>query len=352
MSIGETIRKYRKDLGMTQEELALRLGVTTPAVNKWEKNNTLPDVSLLAPVARILGISTDTLLSYKEDLSDKEISDFLIMISGLLSKDSELTDFDRIFGICGEKIEEYPRSYSLIWQVSVILSSQISKNIPGKKNSDFEKYRKTILDWLKTCIRSEDERIRTGAIMSAFYLVLDTDTEKAEEFLNELSNQNPEKKRLKAILFEKRGETDKALKEYEEIILSSAVMLNLVFTGMSSAYEKAGNMKMAEKLEIKTSEFARVFELGKYQEISPLLNSAVRNKDSEKTIRIMKELLDNLYTLRDFTESELYSHIDKKEMNSDEFTEQIKEKLLSGFRDEEAFGYMKNNEEYRSLFKQ
>lgn len=37
MQIGEVIRKYRKDKNMTQEELAVRLGVTTPAVNKWEK---------------------------------------------------------------------------------------------------------------------------------------------------------------------------------------------------------------------------------------------------------------------------------------------------------------------------
>lgn len=34
MQIGKTIRKYRKEKGMTQEEMANRLGVTTPAVNK------------------------------------------------------------------------------------------------------------------------------------------------------------------------------------------------------------------------------------------------------------------------------------------------------------------------------
>lgn len=36
MQIGETIRKYRKERNMTQEEMAKRLGVTPPAVNKWE----------------------------------------------------------------------------------------------------------------------------------------------------------------------------------------------------------------------------------------------------------------------------------------------------------------------------
>ena len=37
MNIGNVIKKYRKELGYTQEEMANRLGVTTPAVNKWEK---------------------------------------------------------------------------------------------------------------------------------------------------------------------------------------------------------------------------------------------------------------------------------------------------------------------------
>ncbi len=37
MAIGDIIRKYRKNKGMTQEEMAACLGVTTPAVNKWEK---------------------------------------------------------------------------------------------------------------------------------------------------------------------------------------------------------------------------------------------------------------------------------------------------------------------------
>ena len=36
MKIGSVIKKYRKELGYTQEEMANRLGVTTPAVNKWE----------------------------------------------------------------------------------------------------------------------------------------------------------------------------------------------------------------------------------------------------------------------------------------------------------------------------
>lgn len=72
MRVGNVIRKYRKDKNLTQEEMAKRLGVTAPAVNKWENGYSLPDISLLSPIARLLNISIDTLLSHEKELSDAE----------------------------------------------------------------------------------------------------------------------------------------------------------------------------------------------------------------------------------------------------------------------------------------
>ena len=77
MDIGVVIKKYRKEAGMTQEEMANRLGVTTPAVNKWENSNSKPDIELLAPIARLFDISLDTLLSFHEYLSDTEIEEII-----------------------------------------------------------------------------------------------------------------------------------------------------------------------------------------------------------------------------------------------------------------------------------
>lgn len=74
MQLGEVIRKYRKSKGMTQEEMAVRLGITASAVNKWENGNSFPDIMLLAPIARLLGITTDELLSFREELTPEEIN--------------------------------------------------------------------------------------------------------------------------------------------------------------------------------------------------------------------------------------------------------------------------------------
>ena len=58
------ISRYRKDLGLTQEALADKLGITFQAVSKWETGQTLPDTALLPSLARALNISVDKLLGY------------------------------------------------------------------------------------------------------------------------------------------------------------------------------------------------------------------------------------------------------------------------------------------------
>lgn len=60
-SIGQNIKNYRKQLGLTQEELASQLYVTAQAVSKWESDGGLPDTAQIVPLAKALNISTDAL---------------------------------------------------------------------------------------------------------------------------------------------------------------------------------------------------------------------------------------------------------------------------------------------------
>ena len=54
MQIHEIIRTRRTALGLTQEQLAGKLGVPAPAVNKWERGNSYPDITLLPVLAKTL----------------------------------------------------------------------------------------------------------------------------------------------------------------------------------------------------------------------------------------------------------------------------------------------------------
>lgn len=66
-TIGSRIAAKRKALGMTQEDLAKILGVSSQAVSKWENDVSCPDITLLPQLANALNCTTDALLSGKED---------------------------------------------------------------------------------------------------------------------------------------------------------------------------------------------------------------------------------------------------------------------------------------------
>ena len=66
LNIGSNIAALRKEKGLTQEQLASIIGVSAPAVSKWETGNSYPDITLLCPLARDLGTHVDTLLQFED----------------------------------------------------------------------------------------------------------------------------------------------------------------------------------------------------------------------------------------------------------------------------------------------
>ena len=65
MTMGEKIASLRKAAGMTQRQLADRMGVTDKAVSKWERNLSCPDIESIPLLAEIFGISADELINTK-----------------------------------------------------------------------------------------------------------------------------------------------------------------------------------------------------------------------------------------------------------------------------------------------
>lgn len=340
MTIGDVIKKYRKNKGMTQEEMAVRLGVTAPAVNKWERGNTLPDVALLAPIARLLGITTDELLSFKDDLTDEEISQYLLKIQ----KDLESKDFHDIFLSVKEKVEEYPNCEKLIWQAAVILDAKrMTIELPSQ-----DKYDKVIFGWYERCLLSEDERIRNQAADSLFHaFIRQEDYEKAAQYLDYFSLENPDRKRKEALVNSKTGKRTEAYRAYEELIFSAYQHIQMTLNDLRILYMEDDDHEMARKLVEVSSSAASTFEMGKYNEICFGLDVAAWEKDIEWTAQLMQEILDSIGTIGDFTKSKLYQHMALKTVDSN-FSASLKRELLKSLEDE-SFNYMQGNEDWEKL---
>lgn len=66
MTLGKRIAQLRRKKNLRQEDLANALGVSTQAVSKWENDQSCPDISLLPKLAKLLGVTVDTLLTGEE----------------------------------------------------------------------------------------------------------------------------------------------------------------------------------------------------------------------------------------------------------------------------------------------
>ena len=89
-TLGKRIAALRKEKGMTQEELAEKLGVSPQAISKWENEQSCPDISLLPRLAAIFGVTTDLLLTGEQETTPpvqmlppekrKDINDMMLRI--------------------------------------------------------------------------------------------------------------------------------------------------------------------------------------------------------------------------------------------------------------------------------
>ena len=71
-TLGARIAELRKQQGMTQLELAEKMGVTDKAVSKWERDLSCPDINSLPNLAQILGVSVEDLMQVKKESAQPE----------------------------------------------------------------------------------------------------------------------------------------------------------------------------------------------------------------------------------------------------------------------------------------
>ena len=73
MKLGQTIAELRKENNMTQAEVADALHISYQAVSKWERDECLPDITLLPSIAELFRISIDKLLGHSYEIKAEEL---------------------------------------------------------------------------------------------------------------------------------------------------------------------------------------------------------------------------------------------------------------------------------------
>ncbi|MDC7287785.1 helix-turn-helix domain-containing protein [Blautia schinkii] len=345
MKIGEVIRTYRKEKQMTQEEMANYLGVTAPAVNKWENDNSYPDISLLAPIARLLGITTDTLLSYQDELTEQEIKQIVTELETRMLE----SDYDTWFHWGMSKVQQYPNSDKLAIMVTRLLRSY--GTIVGLDNEP--KYDDAIVRQYEKLLDSADPDIVQETLFDLYLRAISREEyDEAQKYLDQIPNRKIDTRTLKASLCVRQGKIEEAYEAYERIIYMSCTDIQNALGAMISLELQKGEVERAELFTGKLKEVLRALDMGRYMEKSAECSLAVYKKDKDACISILEETLETAGFSDSIRQSELYRHMKFAGSDSARMNTLMGKMLLKDYdENDDSISFLKDDKRFQELIK-
>lgn len=342
MKISEMIRKKRKEQGMTQERVAAALGVTAPAVNKWEKGITCPDIALLPALARLLKTDLNTLLSFQEELTQQEIGNFAQEINALIEKEG----FAAGFAAAIEKIREFPNCERLLYILSFTLGSalMLDTGLADKKS-----YEQKLEEMYGHLAESSDDKIRSAAVTMLFSGCLEREEyETAQGWLDSLPPLDQNRQILRINLFTRQKKFDQALVLIEQKLLTAVTDVQSALMKMLEIAIQENRMEEARLFADRHEGMIRDFDLMPYMAAAAQLELAVAQKDAVKSIGILKQMLPDMTKKWDLTESVFYRHMNS---GSDASALGLKflPSILRGIENDEEFAFLRERAELKEI---
>lgn len=347
MKINEIIKQRRTAKKLTQEQVAVYLGVTTPAVNKWEKGTSYPDITLLPALARLLGTDLNTLLSFQDDLTDTEIALFMNQVAEIITNGS----YDDGYALAMEKLKEFPTCYPLVLNIAMLLDGGLTMAKP--KNKTKAEYEAEIEALYWRAAQGDDRTVRESAQASlAAKLMNRKDYDKAEELIQLLSDAPlVDKQQLEAKLLIARGKLDEAAKCTEERLLDEINTIHAALMTLMEIAIQDNRMEDAEYIANVSKQAADLFDQWEYNRYVAHFQLYSASKKHLKLLKLLPPMLKSVAKKWDINSSPLYRHIPQKETDSS-FGKQMQKMLMQSFYEDEDTKSLTDQSEFQELEKE
>lgn len=346
MNISKIIRERRRLLGLTQEQMAERLGVSAPAVNKWENDVTCPDIALLAPLARLLDTDLNTLLSFQEELTDQEIVSFqeeIYSSAGTLG-------YEWAFEKTREKIREYPADDRLICSMAMMLSGMMTLD-PDLNSEEKARYEEELEKLFLRAADAENADVRNQALSMLVPKALQRkDFEEAKALIDKIPKAAIDRFPMEVNLLMGQEQLEEAAKLTEQNLMESAVKVQQALNYMVQIALTENRFEDAEFFAEKSCKVTLDFDVMEATAKASLLEVAVRTQNVEKTLIILREMLENMGEKWAVRKSRLYSHFITDDRAAD-FSQMFLPAFINGVEQDEEFAFIRENEELQQLLK-
>lgn len=349
MSINLVIRNRRRELGMTQEQVASYLGVTTPAVNKWENGLSCPDIMLLSPLARLLEIDLNTLLCFNEDLTEREIAVFNQKICEVVEQEG----IEAGFALAKSKLQEYPNCRLLFYSMGVLLEGAVRTQAPSAEAK--EKYEENILSWYEYAAKEKDNtEVRNAAITILISRYMNSGKyDEARKLIDEMPERPMTDKRFfQCDLLIKQNQVKEARKIIQKKLLQDVNEVQGVLTRLMNIELELGNTEKAEKFAELLHKTAEIFDMWEISSIVSFLQVAFKKKDMERSMALLKKLFSGVLRPWNLKETLLYDELGENAAGTADTGIKLLPLMIAELENSPECEFLRENKEFWELIEQ
>lgn len=256
-TMGQIIRRLRKERNLTQEELAEQLNVTPQAVSRWENETGMPDISQVIPLANVFGVSTDILFGKDGTDGEAEIETFIREIEHkLCNRPTEVAWLDHYRQCCEDcrrMLEIYPNNYELLAYSIGDICCLVNEYRSAEETEELVRERQT---WENECIRQAnvilhhctDSRYLNAAHkwLTQLYRCMEN-LVKAEEHAKKITVFDPyeEGGDWLALVYSDLGKEEESRKQYASNIYKAQEYLSNQLIMLGHSWSRAGEYEKA-----------------------------------------------------------------------------------------------------------
>lgn len=348
MKISEIIRERRLAKGLTQEQVANYLGVSAPAVNKWEKAISYPDIALLPPLARLLDTDLNTLLSFQDDLSKNEVAVFMNEVTEIMDK----SGFAAGYELASKKLKEYPTCDLLVGSLAMLLDGTL-RIYGGDEDKVNVEYQEKIEDLHRRAAKSTDVAVREQAQACLISKLMERkDYEQAQELLNTFSKKSfVDGEQVQANILIAQGESEKAARVMEEKLITETSEIQTALMTLMEISIKEERMDDAEYIADVYKKVAQAFDLWEYNSYVAHFQLYSATKNKEKSLKLLIPMLKSLTKRWDMNKSPLYRHVQAKE-DDKTFGPKLQKMIIQSIDADKDMKYLKDSPELQKFRKE
>ena len=297
LNMGTKIIALRKAKGMTQEQLAAALGVSAPAVSKWETDSSYPDITLLCPLARALGTDVDNLLTFEEELSQEKLGQHMVEIIELARQGKVLQAEEKLNALLHRYPSDIPLKFSAIAALSFFemnLDLGAGEGEEMKTQQDRQRLTKQKKQLAQAVHDDGNPAYYLSSVSMLVSLALaEGELEEAEKLLKENITNTADFTALWVKLHLKKGERDQALQTLQRQaykLVSDLRTCLICLMGEDIGLERDNVVEICGILEKIDAMFSVWGNMG----VALFAEVYLREGEQEKALEYLEQLVDQM----------------------------------------------------------